>query len=42
MIVNKKNIKEIKKIIPSNFMPYEIGYISEDKEKANIFNSLKW
>ena len=42
MIVNKKNIKEIKKIFPSNFMPYEIGYISEDKEKANIFNSLKW
>ena len=42
LIVPKKNIKNIKKIFPKNFMPYEIGYISNDVKKINLFNSLKW
>jgi phosphoribosylaminoimidazole synthetase len=42
LIAPKKNIKNIKKIFPKNFMPYEIGYISNDVKKINLFNSLKW
>ena len=42
LIVSKKNILKIKKIFPKKFIPYEIGYISKDKKKINLFNSLKW
>ncbi len=42
IIVKKKNIKKIKKIFSNKFTPYEIGYISDDKKKVNLFNSLKW
>ncbi len=42
LIVNKKNISRIKKIFPKKFMPYEIGYISKENHKVNLFNSLKW
>tara|TARA_X000000950_G_scaffold42186_1_gene46585 strand:- start:365 stop:1393 length:1029 start_codon:yes stop_codon:yes gene_type:complete len=42
LIVSKKNIKKIKKIFPKKFMPYEIGYISQDKNKFNLSESLKW
>ena len=42
LIVSKKNVKKIKKIFTKQFMPYEIGYISEEKNKVNLSNSLKW
>ena len=42
LIVNKKNIKKIKKIFSKNYTPYEIGFISENKNKLNLFKSLKW
>ena len=42
LIVSKKNVKKIKKIFTRQFMPYEIGYISEEKNKVNLSNSLKW
>ena len=42
IIVQKKNIKKIKKIFSKKFMPYEIGYISKNKKKINILESLKW
>ena len=42
LIVSKKNILKIKKIFPKKFIPYEIGYISKDKKKINLLNSLKW
>ncbi len=42
LIVNKKNISQIKKIFPKKYQPYEIGYISKEKEKVKIKNSLKW
>tara|TARA_X000000950_G_scaffold18119_1_gene19681 strand:+ start:114 stop:1142 length:1029 start_codon:yes stop_codon:yes gene_type:complete len=42
LIVSKKNIKKIKKIFPKKFMPYEIGYISKDKNKVNLSKSIKW
>ena len=42
VISNKKNILKIKKIFSEQFMPYEIGYISKNKSRVNLFNSLKW
>ncbi len=42
IIVNKKNIRKIKKIFSNDFMPYEIGHITDDKKKVNLFNELKW
>ena len=31
-----------KKFFPKQFVPYEIGYISNNKNKINLTNSLKW
>ena len=42
IIANKKNYKKIKKYFSKNFIPYEIGYISKDKAKLKLHNSLKW
>jgi len=42
IIVNKKNISQIKKIFPKKYQPYEIGYISSEKDKVKLKNSLKW
>ena len=42
LIVSRKNIEKIKKIFPKRFVPYEIGYITKDKKKVNLSNSLKW
>ena len=42
LVVPKKNITKIKKIFTKKFIPYEIGFISSDKNRVNLFNSLKW
>ena len=42
IIVSKKNIPQIKKMFPKNYEPYKIGFISKDKNKINLMNSLKW
>ena len=42
VICPKKNILKIKKIFPKNFKPYEIGYVTEDKTKVNLKNTIKW
>ena len=42
LIANKKNISKIKKIFPKKYKPYEIGYISKEKNKVKLKNSLKW
>ena len=42
LIVDKKNSKVIKKKFSKKFMPYEIGFISKEKKKVNLLNSLKW
>ena len=41
IIVKKENISKIQKLF-QNFTPYEIGYISKDKKKINLSNSLQW
>ena len=42
IIVNKKNKSKIKEVFPKNFKPYEIGFISKDKTKYNLIDSIKW
>ena len=42
IIVSRKNIKRIKKVFAKKFTPYEIGYISKNKNKVNIYGSLRW
>ena len=42
LIVNKKNISQIKKVFSKKYRPYEIGYISMEKDKVKLKNSLKW
>ena len=42
LIVKKKNVKKIKKYFSKQYMPYEIGYISKNKKKINIYNKIKW
>ena len=42
IIINKKNLKKVKKLFTEDYMPYEIGYISRESSKVNLFKSLKW
>ena len=42
LIVQKKNIQSIKRVFPKKYKPYEIGYISQTKNKVNLFGSLQW
>ena len=42
IITKKKNLKRIKRFFSKKFMPYQIGYISKNKKKVNLINSLKW
>ena len=42
VISNKKNYRKIKKYFSKKFIPYEIGYVSKDKKKLKLYNSLKW
>ena len=42
LIYDKKNIGNIKRIFSKEYEPYEIGYISKEKSKFNIFGKLQW
>ena len=42
LIVKKNNVDKIKKYFSKEYMPYEIGFISKDKNKLNIYNKIKW
>ena len=42
LIVPKKNISRIKKLFSKNYLPYEIGYISKNKKKVRLSQSLRW
>ena len=42
IIIDKKNLKKVQKYFTKNYKPYQIGYISIDKKKANLFNNIKW
>ncbi len=42
IIVQQKNISKIKKVFSKQFKPYEIGFISKNKERIKVLNSIKW
>ena len=42
LIVKKENINKIKKYFSKQYMPYEIGFISKNKKKINVYNKIKW
>ena len=42
IIIDKKNINKVKKYFTKDYMPYEIGYVSENVKKLNLYNSIKW
>ena len=42
LIVKKENIKKIKKYFSKEYMPYEIGFISKNKKKINVYNKIEW
>ena len=42
LIANKKNLKKIKKIFDKDYKPYEIGYISKNKNNTFVSGYIKW
>ena len=42
LVVSKKNISKIKSMFNKKFMPYEIGFISNDAKKVKITKFLRW
>ena len=42
LIAKKENVKKIKKYFSKEYMPYEIGFISKNKKKINVYNKIKW
>ena len=42
LIVKKQNIKKITKYFSKEYMPYEIGFITRNKKKVNVYNKIKW
>ena len=42
LIAPKKNVHRIKKIFPKSFLPYEIGYISNNNKTVNLLKSIRW
>jgi phosphoribosylformylglycinamidine cyclo-ligase len=42
IIAKKKNINSIKKSFSKEYVPYEIGFISKQKNRINIYNKIKW
>ena len=42
LIVPKENVVKIKHFFTKQYKPYEIGYISKNKKRTNLFNFIKW
>ena len=42
IIADKKNIKKIKRYFTKKCLPYEIGFISKENSRLNLYNKLKW
>ena len=42
IVAKKKNINRIKKSFSKEYVPYEIGFISKQKNRINIYNKIKW
>ena len=42
LIVDKKNVKKIKKYFTKEYSPYEIGYISKSKNQVTLQEKIRW
>ena len=42
LITSKKNVSKITRIFPKNYLPYKIGFISNNKNKVSLIKNLKW
>ena len=42
LILPKKNVRKISKYFSREYLPYEIGKITSNAKKIDLFNSLKW
>jgi len=42
LIVKRGNINKIKKKFSNEYTPYEIGSISKNKNKINVYNKIRW
>ncbi|MAH89758.1 MAG: phosphoribosylformylglycinamidine cyclo-ligase [Candidatus Pelagibacter sp.] len=42
IITKRENFKKIKRYFSKQFYPYEIGYISKNSKRLNLYNKIKW
>ena len=42
LVVKKNNIKKITKVFPRAYTPYQIGFVSKNKKRLNIYNKVRW
>jgi len=42
VIISKKDKHKINRHFAKNYQPYEIGYISKNKKKLILNNSIRW
>ena len=42
LIVNKNNIKKVKKYFSKKYKPYEIGYISRNQKNIKVHGKIRW
>ena len=42
LLVKAKNVKRVQSMFDQQYKPYEIGYISNEKEKIKISGKIKW
>ncbi len=42
LIINKKNLKKVKKYFSKKFQPYVVGKISNNKKRVKIDGKIKW
>ena len=42
LLANKRKIKKIKKMFPKKYLPYEIGFVSNETKRINVCGKIKW
>ena len=42
LIINKRNLKKVKKYFSKKFKPYVLGKISNNKKRVKIDGKIKW
>ncbi len=42
IMIDRKNLKKVKSYFSKDYMPYQIGHISNNKKKINLYNKIEW